>query len=124
MIDVAVWGPSGAYDFLGRVDTGADDVLLPDFSIQDLGLTGLSEHIRIEGIGGISFVRYGLVDLEIREGAESLRWSARVGFYSGLIPVFGLKGFLQHFTARFNGRRNYLDLVPNGTAPHPRFAQP
>jgi hypothetical protein len=124
MITVRVIGPAGDDDVFGRVDSGADDTLLPDYLIARLGVAGLSGYVVIGGIGGATLARFGTVDLEIGQGQTSSRWSARVGFYSHPVPVFGLKGFLQFFTATFNGRRHHLDLVSNGTALPPTFPAP
>jgi hypothetical protein len=116
MIDVRVTGPTGDDDVFDRVDTGADDTLLPDRLIASLGITDLTGPLVIGGVGGATLVRFGTVDLEINQGQTSIRWAARVGFSLHPNALFGLKGFLQFFTAKFNGRRHYLDLLPNGTA--------
>jgi hypothetical protein len=116
MITVRVTGPLGNIDYFGRIDSGADDTLLPEYLVASLGITGLSGPVVIGGIGGATLARFGTVDLEISQGQASVKWSARVGFSSHNAPLFGLKGFLQFFTATFNGRRHYLDLLPNGTA--------
>jgi hypothetical protein len=117
MIVVRVLGPRGHDDVFGRVDTGADDTLLPDHLIATLGVTGLHGHAAIAGIGGAALARFGIVDLSIGHGPDSFRWSAFVGFSPHPVPVLGLKGFLQFFKATFDGRRHQLDLTPNGTAP-------
>jgi hypothetical protein len=116
MISVRVTGPAGMKDVVGRVDSGSDDTLLPDHLIAQLGLNNLSGPIVIGGIGGATLARYGTVDLEITQGATSFGWSAHVGFSSHPGALFGLKGFLQFFTATFDGRLHHLDLSPNGTA--------
>ena len=51
MINVRVIGPAGDDDIFGRVDSGADDTLLPDYLIATLGVNGLSLPIPIGGIG-------------------------------------------------------------------------
>ena len=75
MIIVRVIGPIGADDILGRVDSGADDTLLPDYLIPALGVANLSMSIPIGGIGGAVFASYGTVDLEIVQGQASFRWA-------------------------------------------------
>ena len=124
MVPVSVFGPTGNDDVFGRVDTGADDTLLPDSLIPILGMGNLSVPIPVGGIGGVTLARYGLVDLEIAQGMTSYRWQAYVGFYSHSLPVFGMKGFLSCFNARLYGRLRYLDLVPNGFGLPPNFGQP
>ncbi len=72
----------------------------------------------IRGIeGSLVTIWYATVNLEILTSGGGPRWSARVGFYLGTRPILGHAGFLDHFTARFNGRAKTLTLTPNGTAP-------
>jgi hypothetical protein len=123
MVAVRVISPRGDRAVLCRVDTGADDTLLPHDIVKALGITGLSPPVNIGGIGGSISAEFGTVDLEISDGRTAYRWRARVGFHSSRLdtctPVVGLKGFLQYFTATFDGRLHLLDLVPNGLAVSP-----
>ncbi|MFO0953719.1 MAG: hypothetical protein U0835_21700 [Isosphaeraceae bacterium] len=114
MIPVRVIGPAGDDNLLGLADTGADDTLLPDFLIGPLGVViAPGDRAVIVGIdGGTSVVKFGTVDLEL----PGFRWSARVGFHASFNTVLGRLGFLEHFTATFNGQRRYVNLTPNGTA--------
>ena len=125
LVKVRVIGPSGDYDILTWVDTGADDTVLLSGIPQAIGVTGLSSPVLIDGIGGKVAVRFGTVDLEIGDGQTVYRWSAYVGFYdsnpSPGPPVLGLKGFLQYFTAIFDGQQRSLELVPNNLAAPPSF---
>lgn len=111
---VRVVGASGGDEIMGLVDTGADDTLLPDFLIKPLGVTiDPADKAIVVGIDGGTFVvRYGELDLEL----PGYGWSARVGFHASFNAVLGHAGFLEYFTATFNGRRCYLNLTPNGTA--------
>ncbi len=124
MLVVRVTGPTGNDDIFGRVDSGADETLLPDYLIANSGISELSGPVPIGGIGGLTLARFGTVELEISQGQESSRWLAYVGFCAHPMPIFGLKGFLQFFTATFDGRRHHLDLSPNGTAIPPVFSAP
>jgi hypothetical protein len=124
MVPVRVIGPSGDRDVLGRADSGSDDTLLPQQLAVALGVTSLTDPVPMGGVGGGNFARFGTVDLEIGDGKTVYRWSAYVGFSPHPLPLLGLKGFLQFFTAAFNGRRRHLDLVPNGTAVPPSFLGP
>jgi hypothetical protein len=124
MVNVRVIGPAGDRDVFGRVDTGADDTLIPDHFAAALGVVHLTDPVPIIGIGGGATARFGAVDLEVSDGQTSYRWSAWVGFSSAPPPVYGIKGFLQFFRATFNGRQRYLDLVPHGHAPPPMFPAP
>ncbi len=71
---VRVIGPAGDDTVFGRVDTGADDTLLPDFLIAPLGVAlDPAAVATIEGIdGGTVPVRYGAVDLELADATSSL----------------------------------------------------
>jgi hypothetical protein len=119
MVPIRVIGPGGSYELLGLADSGADDVLLPEFLIERLGITiEPSDRIVISGITGeATLAQYGTVDLELARGARPYRWSALVGFYGRTKTVLGHVGFLDHFTATFNGRQRQLTLQSNGTAP-------
>jgi Aspartyl protease len=121
MIPIRVIGPAGDDDLRALVDTGSDDTLLPDSLI---GLLGVAlrpgDQAVIVGIeGSTTVVRYGTVDLEIPGAGGGYRWSARVGFHASFRVVLGHIGFLEYFTASFNGRTRQLTLTPNGTAPAP-----
>jgi hypothetical protein len=121
MIPIRIVGPAGRHDLPALVDTGADDSLLPDLLI---GLLGVAlrpgDHAVIVGIeGSTTVVRYGTIDLEIPGAGGGYRWSARVGFHASFRVVLGHSGFLEYFTASFNGRSRHLTLTPNGTAPAP-----
>jgi hypothetical protein len=118
VIPVRVNGPNCDDDLDALVDTGADDILLPDYLIGVVVVPG--DQTVILGIGGSVVVRYGTVDLEL----PGYGWSARVGFHPGVRAVLGHAGFLEYFTATFNGRRRDLTLTPNGAAPAPAVPAP
>jgi len=111
--------PTGDIVVLGLADTGADETLLPEGFAAALGVALKPGSVAIGGVGGASIIaRYADVDLEIvTPRSARYRWSAEVGFYPGRKVILGRRGFLDHFTASFNGRGLYLDLRPNGTAP-------
>ena len=119
VIPVRITGITGHHDLRGLVDTGANDTVLPDAILEFIGVTFRpGDRAVIVGIeGSTTVVRYGTVDLEIPGAGGGYRWSARVGFHAGFRAVLGHKGFLEYFTASFNGRSRQLTLTPNGTAP-------
>jgi hypothetical protein len=43
--------------------------------------------------------------------------NTRVGFYPGSDPLFGLSGFLEFFTATFNGEKRQVTLLSNKRLP-------
>ena len=65
----------------------------------------------------VAMNRITTVALELIAPGGGPWWATRVGFYAGAKPVLGHAGFLDHFTAKFNGRAKLLTLTPNGTAP-------
>ncbi len=116
---IRIDGPKGTDELSALVDTGADETLLPVDLAERLGLE-LRDEARtvILGIVGNSTpIWYAQVNLEVLRPGGGPRWSARVGFYLGAKPILGHAGFLDHFTAKFNGRAKTLTLTPNGTTP-------
>ena len=119
-------GPAGDALVYALVDTGADEVILPDRLIGRLGAAlRPGDHATITALGGGAVpVRYETVDLEISRPGVAGRWSARVGYHAGGKAILGLIGLLDHFTATFNGARRQLTLTPKGTAPAPTMTTP
>jgi hypothetical protein len=123
MVEVRVIGPTGDWDELGRVDTGSDETLIPNQIAAEIGVV-MDDPVPVGGVGGGMLARFGTVDLELSDGQTSYRWSASVAFSPYPVALWGLNGFLQYFRATFNGRRQYLNLVPQGYAPPPMFPVP
>jgi hypothetical protein len=126
MIHVRVIGPKGNVRLFGRIDTGADDSLFPEAIADELGVEfrrGQYEPLRLPG-GGVAAARYSEVDLEIRSPEGPYRWAALVGFHQGNSTLLGLAGFLEWFTAIFDGRNRELTLRYTGNAPQPRYERP
>src|SRR5437763_656999 len=86
MVPVRVIGPTGDRDVFGRVDSGADDTMLPAAVAGAIGVTGLTPAVAIGGIGGNVLASFGTVDLEISDGQTVYRWQAYVGFCSHTLP--------------------------------------
>lgn len=57
--------------------------------------------------------------LRISDGHEHREWPARVGFTSAPLhrPLLGFAGFLQFFTATFDGVRELVELTVNSSYP-------
>ena len=64
-------------------------------------------------------VRYAQVTLRITDGQEYRTWPAWVGFTALPLgrPLLGFAGFLQFFTATFDGEGEKLELTVNRLYP-------
>ena len=119
-ISVRVVGPSGeGWIIPGLLDTGAAETLIPlDYMIR----LGVEKGPRFELSGGGGKFPAG-------SGWSTLRWSEagypidgrRVGFTPRRSALWGRGGFLDHFTATFDGLRRSVTLRPNGTGQAPLF---
>jgi predicted aspartyl protease len=120
IILVRFTGPSRSYLIRGLLDTGASMTLVPRSYMTRLGITPIGTGRLSTAAGGLS-VQVGSVELEVKAGRTSLHWSARVGFVPRVdnLALLGHAGFLDHFSAVFDGLRREVRLTPNGTAPRP-----
>lgn len=103
------------------VDTGADEVLLPDHMLPRLGfLPGTGITRGTTGVGGRSQVVYHPVRLEIRAAPnDRVAWHATVGFTAlpHNVALFGVAGGLEFFHATLNVIDSQLGLYPHPTIP-------
>ena len=123
VIVVRAIGPSGTpWLIQGLLDTGADETLLP-MRFRDRQGVARGGRYTLKGAGGSPLVAWiGEVDLEMGSPRASYRWSARVGFTPRRdVAIWGRHGFLNYFTATFDGLRRSVSLRSNGSAPAPRF---
>ncbi len=67
---------------------------------------------------------FGLIDFEIIGPAGPIRWSHLALFSPGDKTLFGYRGFLEYFVARFDGVKREIKLQFRGKAPAPRFVPP
>ncbi len=123
-VPLRIYGASGSTVHMALVDTGADNTILPLSIARELNITTQ----KAKGPGATAFggqqivLSFADVQLEIAEGKFMLRWQARVQFFD--FPdaepetlVVGHQGFLDFFTAVFDGGQMSLDLEPNGDMP-------
>ena len=122
-VRIRVRGANGSADFLALVDTGADNTILPEAVARDLGIplkTGRGP--AATAFGGQEIVlSFADVELEVVHPDGNLRWLARVYFVSDDASqetlILGHQGFLDYFTASFDGEECTLELEPNRHVP-------
>ena len=119
-IPIRVTGPLASVLLRALVDTGADNTVLPQSVADHCGVELVAgQGPGLELFGGQKIVTlFGDVDLELQEGSETIRWQTRVQFFDFPSPedeslVFGHAGFLDFFSATFDGQLGELTLVVN-----------
>jgi len=121
LIPILIVGRSDGALFTALVDTGADNTILPKT---------VAEYLNIplqpcEGPAPVAFggtqlgMHYGEATFHLRDGGESSHWRCRVLFHEGEdeVAVLGQEGFLEYFTAVFDGEAGTLELRPNASLP-------
>jgi Aspartyl protease len=111
-------GPKRSYLIRGLLDTGASMTLVPRSYMTKLGIDP-GERAKLGTAAGHLNVSLGTLDIEIQSGRTVYSWTARVGFSprADNLALLGHAGFLDYFTAIFNGSSRQVTLRPNGTAP-------
>lgn len=123
-IPIAVIGPSQSITLLGLVDTGSDNTILPKIVAEQLNIPLQNAHGPEATVFGGNRVRLlaGEVTLQIEADGESLRWSTPIYFFDfpkhhDETAILGHAGFLDYFTAVFDGKEGTLALLPNDDLP-------
>ncbi|MBN2577551.1 MAG: hypothetical protein JXB10_00985 [Pirellulales bacterium] len=122
-IRITVHGPQRSADFIALVDTGADNIIMPESIARDLNIPLIAgKGPPATAFGGQKMpLSYADIQLEVIHPSEMLQWTARVYFIAdggnGDTLVLGHQGFLDFFTATFNGEDCTLNLEPNGYLP-------
>lgn len=118
---VTVVGPGRSHPIDGLLDTGSDDTVFPDFVATTIGLDLSAAPTRAaSGVGMVGYpIRYAEVVLRVSAGNERREWPARVGFTTAPLKraLLGYAGFLQFFTATFDGHRERVELTVNALYP-------
>lgn len=123
--DVYVTGPAGGLPIQGLLDTGSDETVLPWWAVDRLGVKLVEgRSVEIHGIAGALPAMFGWVDFEFLGPDGPIRWSHLAAFSPGARTIFGLRGFLEYFVARFDGVKHEIKLQYRGKAPAPRFVPP
>jgi len=123
-IPFRIVGPSGQFTYIGLVDTGSDHTILPASIARDLGIelqlaAGPSASVFS---GALVQLDAGTVTLSIESDGQSITWSTDVCFFEFNSPdeetiVLGHAGFLDFFTAIFDGKLAELELIANDEMP-------
>jgi hypothetical protein len=123
-IPVTIVGPAGELSLIGLVDTGSDNTIFPH-SVADLLQISTS---LLEGAGATAFggqrVELQIGDAVLRLHADDgdCAWKSQVCFYDfpsteDDVVILGHAGFLDYFTATFDGKEAVLTLLPNDQLP-------
>ena len=119
-----IHGPNGTENHYALVDTGADNTILPNSVAQRLGIaTTKCRGPEARAFGGQRIsLTFSDVVLELTDDGSSIRWEARV-FFADTEPesedtvILGHQGFLDFFTATFDGDDCSIEVQPNSTLP-------
>jgi hypothetical protein len=110
----------------GLLDTGADDTVFSHSVAAALGLDLSAAEHRVIGLVGrpqpVS-CQYARVILRISDGIEVFELPATVGFVAVRLhyALLGQAGFLQFFSADFDGEARTVTLTPKPTFPGRRI---
>lgn len=124
MAIVRIGGPRKVRKCEALVDTGADECIFPVSVAHATGIDlARAPKGRIAGVGGKSLdCMYVSVRLELTDGDHSIQWTSSVGFVEyGQTEretlILGHSGFLDYFTAIFDGEAKTMELLPNSRLP-------
>ena len=123
-IPIRIHGPGGIDEVRALVDTGADSSVFPLAIAHKLGIAtspGMGPDATAFGGQQIALSIADVV-LELSEDDESIRWSSRLYFAdfpddTEKMVILGHEGFLDYFTATFDGENCALVLEPNDDIP-------
>jgi hypothetical protein len=123
-IELILLGPANGILCQGLVDTGADNTVFPSSLARRLRIPLIAEPgPPAKGFGGQELAMFsGEVRLGLQSEDEVCHWRTRVLFFDFPHPddeavVLGQAGFLEYFTATFDGQRKTLQLAANDQLP-------
>lgn len=123
-IPVTIIGRRDASPIIGLVDTGSDNTILPMSVAEKLGVPVRATAGPPAQVFGGNHVQLfaGEVAFELRSADEFIHWKADVYFHDfppGEVEtaILGHAGFLDYFTATFDGLEGILTLLPNEELP-------
>jgi len=124
-IPITIVGPAGSGTYIGLVDTGSDNTILPVSIANDLGIV-------LETVQGATATVFGghrvqllmgqaALKLEADSG-ESVEWKTHLFFFEFAAQeheavILGHSGFLDYFAATFDGHHCTVNLVANADLP-------
>ncbi len=120
VVPVTVVGPRGAESMRGILDTGSDQTIFPAALARRLGIelreappAGMAT-----ASGEAMALSLGAATLRLRFENETPEWSGVFLFHEfadrdAEMAILGHAGFLDYFTATFNGELGNVTLVPN-----------
>jgi predicted aspartyl protease len=116
-----VIGPGNTAAVDGHLDTGADDTIFSELLAARIGLDLTNAPIGQATTANLANapLRYAQVHLRITDGKEQREWPAWVSFTPAKLqlPLLGFAGFLQFFTATFQGDYEQVELAVNNLYP-------
>lgn len=117
IIPVMLYGPAGSLLWDGLGDSGADWTVFPEPLARQVGLD-LRHAVPCiaRGVGGGSLlVHYLPVKMRVSDGLEAREWTGIIGFASltARYALLGQLGFLEFFTANFQGDLEVVELTVN-----------
>jgi len=123
-VPIRIIGPNLSSSHYGLVDTGADNTILPARLVDELGVTTVATSgPGVDAFaGGNVAVSAAEVTLALSDGEDQVRWTTDVLCCRFARPedemvILGYQGFLEYFTATFDGENCELELVPNARLP-------
>jgi predicted aspartyl protease len=123
-VPVIVVGPAGSESYVGLVDTGSDHTILPKSIADELGIAlRPASGSPAKAFGGHEVqLLLGEAILKLAADDNTVTWTATVFFYdfpkaADETVVLGHAGFLDYFTAIFDGKLGTLTLLPNDELP-------
>jgi hypothetical protein len=110
----------------GLLDSGADDTVFSEAVAAALGVDlshGEQRSISLAGRPQPLICRYAALHLRISDGIETFEWPATIGFIAARLhyALLGQAGFLQFFSADFDGEAHFVTLTANSSFPGRRI---